>query len=70
MEDLRDYRLTAYLFGSLSAQGRAEVEAHLAGCARCRRELADLRRTLGLAKAAQRQERPDADVRTLRLVAH
>ena len=52
MEDLRDYRLTAYLFGSLSARGRAEVEAHLAGCARCRRELADLRRTLGLAKAA------------------
>ncbi|HAK97646.1 MAG TPA: hypothetical protein DCM87_22300, partial [Planctomycetes bacterium] len=52
MEDHRDYRLTAYLFDGLSAEGRREVEAHLAGCARCRDELAELRKTLGLVKAA------------------
>ncbi len=41
------YLLTAYLFNSLSAQGRMEVEAHLKDCAQCRGELDALRATLG-----------------------
>ncbi|MCY3020234.1 MAG: zf-HC2 domain-containing protein, partial [Planctomycetota bacterium] len=41
------YLLTAYLFDSLSAAGRKEVEGHLAGCAQCREQLEALRLTLG-----------------------
>ncbi len=52
MEDHREYRLAAYLLDSLSAEGRREVEAHLAACARCREELVALQATLGLVKKA------------------
>lgn len=34
--------LGVYLLGALDAQERAEVEAHLSGCAACRAELAEL----------------------------
>jgi Ca-activated chloride channel family protein len=46
--DHLQYLLTAYLFGDLSAAGKAEVEGHLKDCARCRQELAELRGTLAL----------------------
>lgn len=46
------YLLTAYLFDSLSAAGRQEVESHLASCSQCRDELAQLRLTLAAAQKA------------------
>src|SRR4051812_2379777 len=46
------YLLTAYLFENISAAGRAEVEAHLRGCAQCRQALEELRLTLALSEAA------------------
>jgi len=46
------YLITAYLFDNLSAEGRAEVEAHLAECAACRAELAELRATRSLVEEA------------------
>ena len=49
--DLR-YLLTAYLFDSLSAEGRREVEAQLEKSAACRAELEELRSTLDLVEDA------------------
>ncbi len=46
------YLLTAYLFGDISADGKREVEAHLAACAVCRAELEELRSTAGLLQEA------------------
>ena len=51
-DDHLQYLLTAYLFGNLSAAGKAEVEGHLKECARCRQELAELRGTLALTEQA------------------
>ncbi|MCZ6792365.1 MAG: zf-HC2 domain-containing protein, partial [Planctomycetota bacterium] len=42
------YLLTAYLFDSLSAEGRREVEAHLEVCPECSAEFKELRGTLDL----------------------
>ena len=50
------YLLTAYLFNSLSAAGRLEVEAHLHGCGACRERLAAARRTLGEVEVALEDE--------------
>ncbi len=41
--------LIGYLDSELGAEETAAVEAHLAGCAGCRQELEELRRTLELA---------------------
>ena len=41
-DEVRDW-LSAYLDGELTARRREAVEAHLAGCDACRRELASLR---------------------------
>jgi|GEM_PF-658983 len=46
------YLLSAYIFDSLSAAGREDVESHLAHCAECRAELEALRRTLGEVEVA------------------
>ncbi|MBN1444341.1 MAG: zf-HC2 domain-containing protein, partial [Planctomycetes bacterium] len=40
------YLLTAYILENISADGRREVESHVEECGECRRELAELRRTL------------------------
>ena len=45
-----EYLLTAYLFESLSEAGRREVEEHLGRCPACRRELEELRATLGMVR--------------------
>ncbi|HEX8733662.1 MAG TPA: zf-HC2 domain-containing protein [Ktedonobacterales bacterium] len=49
--DAQRERLSAYLDGALSADERAELAAHLPGCAECRRELAALRQTKALLSA-------------------
>lgn len=46
--DAQCERLSAYLDGELSMAERADLEAHLSGCAECRRELASLRQTKAL----------------------
>ena len=46
------YLLSAYLFDSLSEEGRAEVERQLEKSDACRRELEELRETLSLASEA------------------
>ena len=47
-----EYLLTAYIFESLSAAGRREVEEHLASCPACRDELAALKSTILAVKGA------------------
>ena len=49
--DLR-YLLSAYLFDSLSEEGRTEVEQQLEKSEACRRELDELRETLSLVSEA------------------
>ena len=46
------YLLSAYLFDSLSEEGRAEVERQLEKSDACRRELEELRETLSLVSEA------------------
>jgi Ca-activated chloride channel family protein len=55
-----NYLLTAYLFESISTEGKREVEGHLAACTACREELARLRRTVGLAGEALRTDGGEA----------
>lgn len=50
--------LSEYLDGGLSAAERAEVEAHLAGCPRCRADLASLRLTVQLVRQLPLQPVP------------
>lgn len=57
--DHLQYLLTAYLFGDLSAAGKAEVEGHLKDCASCRQELAELRATLALTEEAILSEKKE-----------
>jgi len=54
-------RLSAYLEGELAPGTRRRAEAHLAGCAPCRAELAAMQRTLSLLRAQRgaTQEAPD-----------
>ena len=53
------YLLTAYLFENISDAGRKEVEEHLALCAECRAELAQLRSTLDWVEDALAPPVPD-----------
>jgi anti-sigma factor RsiW len=46
-------RLSDYLDDELSAGERAEIEAHLAGCAQCAAVLADLKRVVARARALE-----------------
>ena len=54
--------LDEYLDDSIDAAGRARVEAHLAGCADCQRELAAIRNIAGLARALPAEIRPSRDL--------
>jgi hypothetical protein len=49
--DILEGRLSAYLDGMLDANARARLEAHLADCAACRQQLAELRRVRALMRA-------------------
>ncbi len=46
--DAQRERLSAYLDGELNLAERADLEAHLSGCAECQRELASLRQMKAL----------------------
>jgi hypothetical protein len=58
-----DTRLDAYVEDLLDAHERADVDAHLAGCARCRDEIAALRTLLERMRALPRSIDPGADLR-------
>ncbi len=70
----RDHRFTQaqmseYLDGSLPADGRRRIDAHVGACAQCRRVLATLRRTVENLRALSAEPRPgvaDAVVQRLR----
>jgi len=51
-------RLAAYCSGEVSSGERAEIEAHLAACLRCRADLADLKATLKLIRSVPEVEAP------------
>ncbi len=52
--------LSELVDGDLSRDARAKVEAHLAGCAGCRRTLEGLRRTKEMARALPRMTAPES----------
>lgn len=61
-----DERLLDFLYGELLPQEVAELEAHLAGCARCAAEVASFRRVRQAASALTVEEpRPDSLARLL-----
>jgi len=49
-------RLSEYLDGTLPSRDGKRVEAHLAGCVACRKELAELRRTTELLRGLRHGE--------------
>jgi Putative zinc-finger len=51
-------RLSDLLDDALEGDARARVDAHLAGCAECRRELDRLRATVSLLRAVERPQAP------------
>jgi hypothetical protein len=55
--DVRE-RLSDLVDDALEAEARAQVDAHLAGCADCRRELDRLRATVSLLRAVERPHAP------------
>ena len=55
--DAREW-LSDLLDDALEAEARAQVDAHLAGCAECRRELDRLRATVSLLRAVERPQAP------------
>ena len=55
--DAREW-LSDLLDDALEAEARAQVDAHLAGCAECRRELDRLRATVSLLHAVERPQAP------------
>ncbi|MGC8782707.1 MAG: anti-sigma factor family protein, partial [Anaerolineae bacterium] len=57
---LHSEELSAYLDGQVRPAERRRIEAHLAGCAACRRELASLRQTVALVRALPRVPVPRA----------
>jgi anti-sigma factor RsiW len=59
-------RMSDYLDGELAPAGRARMERHLGECARCRRLLAGLRRTL---RGLHRLSAPSGGVDALRIAA-
>src|SRR5438093_713648 len=56
-------RMLELIYGELSAEARAEVAAHVAGCAACRAELAALESTRALARRALATDEPPARAR-------
>jgi anti-sigma factor RsiW len=58
-EDLADY-----LGGELSTSGAAALEAHLQGCASCRREVDELRRTIDVLRGLETVGADEASART------
>ena len=50
--------LPALITGELDEAGSAHLEAHLADCPRCRRELLEMRRLIGLVSRAPLEHRP------------
>lgn len=52
-------QLSAYIDGVLPAVKKEQVEAHLADCPICRKELADLKETVALLRAAPKTDAPD-----------
>lgn len=52
-------RLSSLVDGALGAQEAAEVEAHLAECARCRAELAQLRATVAMLREVEPVHAPE-----------
>jgi len=59
MSDQWTGRLSEYLDGELEAGERAALEAHLAGCAECRRTLDELGRVVARAQSLGEHEPPD-----------
>jgi hypothetical protein len=57
------------IYGELAASARAEVEAHVAGCAACRAELKALESTRALARQAMAADAPPPRVRAAILQA-
>ena len=55
--DAREW-LSDLIDDALEAEARAQVDAHLAGCAECRRELERLRATVSLLRAVERPQAP------------
>ena len=55
--DAREW-LSDLLDDALATEARAQVDAHLAGCADCRRELDRLRATVSLLRAVERPQAP------------
>ncbi len=53
-----NYDWNAYALGELSAAARREAEAHAAGCAACRQELAGTRLTLDALSTLREEEPP------------
>src|SRR5262245_64100612 len=51
-------QLSALIDDTLGGEERSAVEAHLATCAECRRELDQLRGTVGLLRAAKPERAP------------
>ena len=55
-------RLDEYIDGALPVEAAHEVERHLAGCERCRREVAAIRSLLADARSMPRSIQPDRDL--------
>jgi anti-sigma factor ChrR (cupin superfamily) len=51
-------RLNAYADGSIDAAGRADIDAHLAGCPRCRQTVDDIAEILRATSALELREPP------------
>ena len=62
-------RMLELLYGELPAEARAEVQAHVAGCAACRAELAALESTRALARRALAADAPPPRARAAILQA-
>ena len=59
----RAARMLELIYGELPAEARAEVDAHVAGCAACRAELAALESTRALARRSLAADVPPARAR-------
>jgi anti-sigma factor RsiW len=53
--------LTAYLDNEVTPEERQEIEAHLAGCPRCRKELEELKSAQKILRRALKSRAADAD---------
>jgi anti-sigma factor RsiW len=50
--------LPALITGELDETAEAQLESHLASCPRCRRDLIEMRRLIGLVSRAPLEHRP------------